>query len=81
LPATARVIAEMMQGKTVIMSDKQYNDGACHWPGWMASISNPNRCGTLDSLVLGTLEALSRDYPEALKKLRADLFEEEPAPS
>jgi hypothetical protein len=47
----------------------------------MASISNPNRCGTLDSLVLGTLEALSRDYPEALKKLRADLFEEEPAPS
>jgi hypothetical protein len=78
-PTTARLIAEMMQGKTVIASGQQYNEGACYWPGWMASVQNPNRCGILDELVLGTQEALLRDYPEAVKKVRPDPVEEEPA--
>jgi hypothetical protein len=78
-PSTAKYIAQMMEGKTVVLSDKEYNLGANYWPSWMASLHNPNRCGILDALVLGTIEALLRDYPEALRKVRPDLFGMEPA--
>ena len=53
--------------------------GANYWPSWMASLHNPNRCGILDALVVGTPETLKRDYPEALRKVRPDLFEMEAA--
>lgn len=42
-PSTARYIANMMEGKTVVVSAKEYNLGANFWPTWVASLNNPNR--------------------------------------
>ncbi|MCA3000345.1 MAG: hypothetical protein ING75_17290 [Rhodocyclaceae bacterium] len=74
-PSTAKYIAQMMEGKTVVVSEMAYNEGANYWPSWMASLHNPNRCGILDALVIGTTEALLRDYRDATLKVRPDLAE------
>lgn len=46
-------------------------------PEWV-TIPNPNQLGLLDDLVLGTVAALMRDYPDVVKKLRPDLYEDSP---
>ena len=55
--------------QAVIMSDADYDKICGEFNGNIASIPNPQRCGTLDALLVGSKYALRRAAPAAMAKV------------
>jgi len=72
------IINDVRSNKTRVISDRQFNELTAEIEGDMATLHNPQRVGILDALVIGKIASLMRDYPDAMRKARPDLYENSP---